>query len=144
MRRPVRRPVRWPVRRPMGRRGRRSTLQSLYVGSILASITACSLRGYGHAGTQNDRLGPGVILSTDTSVPAQQDYRIAVGDAESSIILTSGHMCLRWTHVMWLVRILGAPCRKKERIRPEFNGASPKRGVKCVSFVLVLQPRIGR
>ena len=29
----------------------------LYIGSISASPTTCPLRGYGHAGTQNDRLG---------------------------------------------------------------------------------------
>ena len=40
-------------------------------GSISASPTACLLRGYGRAGTQNDRLGEAVILSTGTPIPAQ-------------------------------------------------------------------------
>ena len=31
----------------------------LYIGSISASPTACLLRGYGRAGTQNDRLSVG-------------------------------------------------------------------------------------
>ena len=63
----------------------------LYIGPISASPTACLLRGYGRAGTQNDRLvegfpnrdaadarmhvfasrGKTVILSTCTSIPAQ-------------------------------------------------------------------------
>ena len=43
----------------------------LYIGSISASPTACLLRGYGRAGTQNDRLGEAVILSTGASIPAQ-------------------------------------------------------------------------
>ena len=38
---------------------------------ISASRTACLLRGHGRAGTQNDRLGEAVILSTGTSIPAQ-------------------------------------------------------------------------
>ena len=42
----------------------------LYIGSTSASPTACLLRGYGCAGTQNDRLGEAVILSTDTPIPA--------------------------------------------------------------------------
>ena len=49
------------------------------VGSISASPTACQLRGYGRAGTQNDHLGgtqndclsEAVILSTSTPIPAQ-------------------------------------------------------------------------
>ena len=36
---------------------------------ISASPTACPLRGYGRAGTQNDRLSEAVILSTGTLVP---------------------------------------------------------------------------
>ena len=36
----------------------------LYIGSISASPTACPLRGYGRAGTQNDRLSEAVILTT--------------------------------------------------------------------------------
>ena len=44
---------------------------SLYIGYILASPTACLLRGYGRRGTHNDRLGKAVILSTSTSIPAQ-------------------------------------------------------------------------
>ena len=43
----------------------------LYIGSILASPTACLLRGYGCAGTQNDLLAEAVILSTGTPIPAQ-------------------------------------------------------------------------
>ena len=39
-----------------------SSLQPLYIGSISASPTACLLRGYGRAGTQNDRLGEVVIF----------------------------------------------------------------------------------
>ena len=39
------------------------------LGSISASPTACRLRGYGRAGTQNDRLGEAVISSTGTPVP---------------------------------------------------------------------------
>ena len=31
-------------------------LRGLYIGSISASPTACLFRGYGRAGTQNDRL----------------------------------------------------------------------------------------
>ena len=41
------------------------------IGSISASPTACLLRGYGRAGTQNDRLG-------------------AVGDAEMPMIVMAG------------------------------------------------------
>ena len=40
-------------------------------GTISASPTACPLRGYGRAGTQNDRLGEAVVLSTGTPLPAQ-------------------------------------------------------------------------
>ena len=54
-------------------RGLRHVLQRLcvYVGSMSASPTACPLRGYARAGTQNDRLGKVVILSTGASIPAQ-------------------------------------------------------------------------
>ena len=38
--------------------------QRPYTGSISASSTACLLRGYGRAGTQNDRLAEAVNLST--------------------------------------------------------------------------------
>ena len=41
------------------------------IGSISASPTACPFRGYGRDGTQNDRLGEAVILSTGTAIPAQ-------------------------------------------------------------------------
>ena len=37
--------------------------------------TACPLRGYGRAGTQNDRLGKAVILSTGAPLPAQWTRR---------------------------------------------------------------------
>ena len=40
-------------------------------GSISASLTACLLRGYGRASTQNDRLGMAVVLSTSMSTPVQ-------------------------------------------------------------------------
>ena len=43
--------------------------------SILASPTACRLRGYGRAGTQNDRLGEAVILNTGTPVPGHARTR---------------------------------------------------------------------
>ena len=53
------------------------------LGSISASPTACPLRGYGRAGTQNDRLGEAVmarpyqavILRTGTAIPAQRTCR---------------------------------------------------------------------
>ena len=41
------------------------------MSSISASPTACQLRGYGRAGTKNDRLGEAVVLSTGTPTPAQ-------------------------------------------------------------------------
>ena len=50
----------------LGNEGRTSN-----VGSISASPTACPLRGYGRAGTQNDRLGEAVVLSTSTPIPAR-------------------------------------------------------------------------
>ena len=44
----------------------------LYIGSISASPTACLLRGYGRAGTRNDRPSSmAVILSTGTPIPTQ-------------------------------------------------------------------------
>ena len=43
--------------------------------AISASPTACPLRGYGRAGTQNDRLSEAVILSTGTPIPAQWTCR---------------------------------------------------------------------
>ena len=44
---------------------------SLFIGEFIsASPTACPLRGYGRAGTQNDRLGEAVTLSTGTPIPA--------------------------------------------------------------------------
>ena len=43
----------------------------IHIGSISASPTPCPFRGYGRAGTQNDRLSEAVILSTGTPVPAQ-------------------------------------------------------------------------
>ena len=46
-----------------------------HVGSISASPTACPLRAYGRAGTQNDRLSEAVILSTDTPIRAQRTRR---------------------------------------------------------------------
>ena len=42
---------------------------------ISASPTACLLRGYGRASTQNDRLGEAVILGTGTAIPAQWTCR---------------------------------------------------------------------
>ena len=47
----------------------------LYIGSISASPTACPLRGYSRAGTQNDHLTVVVILSTGTPMPAQWTCR---------------------------------------------------------------------
>jgi hypothetical protein len=47
-----------------------ATLCTVYIGSISASPTACPLHGYGCAGTQNDRLGEAVILSTVMSILA--------------------------------------------------------------------------
>ena len=52
-----------------------SDLYRLYIGSISEAPTACPLRGYGHAGTQNDRLFEAVILSTGTPIPAQWTCR---------------------------------------------------------------------
>ena len=44
-------------------------------GGIFAAATPCPLRGYGRAGTQNDRLSEAVILSTGTPIPAQWTCR---------------------------------------------------------------------
>ena len=44
-----------------------------YIGS--ATATACPLRGYGRAGTQNDSIGGAVVLSTGTRMPARQKRR---------------------------------------------------------------------
>ena len=52
-----------------------------HIGSISASPTACQLCGYGHAGTQNDRLSEAVILSTGTPIPAQWARRRRCRDA---------------------------------------------------------------
>ena len=49
------------------------------VAVVSASPTACLLRGYGRAGTQNDRLGEAVILSTRTPIPVLLKKH-AVGD----------------------------------------------------------------
>ena len=49
----------------------RKEVYRLYIGSISASPTAFPSRGYGRAGTQNDRLGEAVILSTGTPIPAR-------------------------------------------------------------------------
>ena len=46
-------------------------IRRVYIGSISASPTACLLRGYGCAGTQNDRHSEAAILSTGTSMPVQ-------------------------------------------------------------------------
>ena len=43
--------------------------------SISAPPRECPLRGYGRAGTQNDRLSEAVILSTGTPIPAQRTCR---------------------------------------------------------------------
>ena len=48
-----------------------ASVARLYLGSISASPTACPLRGYGRAGTQNDPLSEAVILSTGTPIPGQ-------------------------------------------------------------------------
>ena len=47
----------------------------LYIGSISVSPTACPLRRYGRAGTQDDRLRAAVILSTGTPIRAQWTCR---------------------------------------------------------------------
>ena len=63
-----------PRRRLHRQRLDRGPLQAhvgLYIGCISASPTACLLRGYGRAGTQNYRLAEAVILSTGASIPAQ-------------------------------------------------------------------------
>ena len=59
------------------RHPRSNTAYRLYIGSISALPTACPLRGYGRAGTQNDRL---VILGTGTPIPLRNGH--AVGDAD--------------------------------------------------------------
>ena len=52
-------------------------------GSISASPTACPLRGYGHAGDQNDRLSP---------KPLRNGH--AVGDAEiEPVMVTVTYVC---------------------------------------------------
>ena len=43
----------------------------LYTLIYSAPPTACLPRGYGRAGTQNDRLGEPVVMSTGTSIPAR-------------------------------------------------------------------------
>ena len=52
----------------------RTTTVGMITG-ISASPTACPLRGYRRAGTQNDRLSEAVILSTGTPIPAQWTCR---------------------------------------------------------------------
>ena len=47
-------------------------------------ILLCLLRGYGRAGTQNDRLSEAVILSTGTPTPAQRTCRRRCRDAYNS------------------------------------------------------------
>ena len=42
------------------------TILNDFRAATSASPTACTLRGYGRAGTQNDRLGEAAILSTGT------------------------------------------------------------------------------
>ena len=60
---------------------RSRALYRLYIGSISASPTACPLRGYGRAGTQNDRLSEAVISSTSTPIPTQWTRRRRCRDA---------------------------------------------------------------
>ena len=57
---------------------------SEHCGGTSASPTACPSRGYGCAGTQNDRLSKAVILSTSTPIPARWT---CIGDAEMPIIV---------------------------------------------------------
>ena len=57
-------------------------VQRCYIGSTSASPTACLLRGYGRASTQNDRFSEEVILSTGTPIPPYPRNRHAVGDAD--------------------------------------------------------------
>ena len=56
-----------------------------HVGSISGSPTARPLRGYGRAGTQNDRLSEAVILSTGTTIPAQWTCRRRCRDIVMSV-----------------------------------------------------------
>ena len=60
------RPVGFLARLVLGRRQALMLFRSADddIGSISASPTACPLRGYGRAGTQNDRLGEALIFST--------------------------------------------------------------------------------
>ena len=57
-------------------------------GSLSASPTACALRGYWRAGTQNDRragIGEAVILRTGTPIPAQCTCHRRCRDAYKTI-----------------------------------------------------------
>ena len=47
----------------------------VYIGSISASPAACRLRGYGRAGTQNDRLGESFPMVC-TTCPGHVDTRV--------------------------------------------------------------------
>ena len=80
----------------------------IYIGSILASPTAWPLRGYGCAGTQNDRASEAVILSTGTPIPAQLKCRRRCRDRALSRFASCG------------LRTLPNSCRhaKRARTRP--------------------------
>ena len=53
----------------------RTAMAGAHLLVLSPSPTACPLRGYGRAGTQNGRLSEAVILSTGTSIPAQRPRR---------------------------------------------------------------------
>ena len=77
-------PRSWAWRRP------RPCSRALYIGSISASPTACLLRRYGRAGTQNCRLGEAGILSTGTPIPAQWRCRRRRRDGADTSGLADG------------------------------------------------------
>ena len=78
-----------------------TTFAKYPVPSISASLTACLLRGYGRAGTQNDRLSEAVILSTGTPIPAHQTSRRRCRDRaifrcrDRASVSATTHMCRR-------------------------------------------------
>ena len=96
------------VRQPPGlRRGEGSDRPPgarLYIGSISASPAACPLRGYGRAGTHNDRLGEAVILSAGKPVPAQWTYRRSRRDRKKTPYRHRPHRFspfARWPRGCW-------------------------------------------
>ena len=65
------------------------------IGSISASPTARPFRGYGRAGTQNDRLGEAVILSTSTPY-LRNDHAVGIAEIDLYDIVDSSTTGLRW------------------------------------------------